>query len=147
MVIYETDKFAYNFKQFERSFAKSIYVGNITLNDADKNQSDLLFELRKLFTKNHKTETCSISALYESIEMVINAFKNRKFPIRPAEGAVCPGVLASHLLDLASHLEILNPKQMLQSLPIALAQVKAGNTCENLLNEICQITYSLYRTK
>ena len=36
---------------------------------------------------------------------------------------------------------------MLQRLPIALAQVKAGNTSENLLNEIRQIIYSLYRAK
>ena len=36
---------------------------------------------------------------------------------------------------------------MLQILPIALAQVKAGNTSENLLNEIRQILYSLYWTK
>ena len=33
-------------------------------------------------------------------------------------------------------LKILTPKQMLQRLPIALAQVKAGNNSENLLNEI-----------
>ena len=33
-------------------------------------------------------------------------------------------------------LKILTPKQMLPRLPIALAQVKAGNTSENLLNEI-----------
>ena len=44
-------------------------------------------------------------------------------------------------------LKILSPKQMLQRLPIALAQVKAGNTSENLLNEIKQIIYSLYREK
>ena len=36
---------------------------------------------------------------------------------------------------------------MLQILPIALAQVKAGNTSENLLNEIRQILYSLYWAK
>ena len=34
---------------------------------------------------------------------------------------------------------------MLQRLPIALAQVKAGNTSENWLNEIRQIIYSLYQ--
>ena len=44
-------------------------------------------------------------------------------------------------------LKILSTKQMLQRLPIALAQVKAGNTSENLLNEIRQIMYSLYRAK
>ena len=36
-------------------------------------------------------------------------------------------------------LKILTPKQILQRLPIALAQVKAGNTSENVLNETRQI--------
>ena len=44
-------------------------------------------------------------------------------------------------------LKILTPKQMLQRLPIALPQVKAGNNSENLLNEIRQIVYSLYQSK
>ena len=44
-------------------------------------------------------------------------------------------------------LKILTTKQMLQRLPIALAQVKAGKNSENLLNEIRQIVYSLYRSK
>ena len=42
---------------------------------------------------------------------------------------------------------MLTPKQMLQRLPIALAQVKAGKTSENLLNEIRQIISSIYRAK
>ena len=36
---------------------------------------------------------------------------------------------------------------MLQRLPIALAQVKACNNSENLLNEIRQMIYSLYQSK
>ena len=44
-------------------------------------------------------------------------------------------------------LKILTPKQMLQRLPIALAQVKAGNNSQNLLNEIRQIIDSLYQSK
>ena len=36
---------------------------------------------------------------------------------------------------------------MLQRLPIALAQVKAGNNSESLLNEIRQIIYSLHQAK
>ena len=43
--------------------------------------------------------------------------------------------------------KILTPKQMLQRLPIALAQVKADSTSENLLNEIRKIIYFLYRAK
>ena len=44
-------------------------------------------------------------------------------------------------------LKILTPKQMLQRLPIVLAQVKAGNNSESLLNVIAQIVYSLYQSK
>ena len=44
-------------------------------------------------------------------------------------------------------LKTLTHKQMLQRLPIALAQVKAGNNSESLLNEIRQIVYSLYQSK
>ena len=36
-------------------------------------------------------------------------------------------------------LKILTPKQMLQRLPIALAQVKTGNNSESLLNEVLQL--------
>ena len=43
------------------------------------------------------------------------------------------------------HIKILTTKQLLQRLPIPLAQVKAGNKSENLLNEIKKIIYSLYR--
>ena len=38
-------------------------------------------------------------------------------------------------------------KKFLQRLPIALAQVKAGNASKNVLNEIRQTIYSLYRAK
>ena len=43
--------------------------------------------------------------------------------------------------------KILTPQQMLQRLPIALAQVKAGNKSEKLLNEIRHIIHFLYREK
>ena len=44
-------------------------------------------------------------------------------------------------------LKIWTLKQMLQRLLIALAQVKASNTSENLLNDIKKIIYSLHREK
>ena len=60
-----------------------------------------------------------------------------------------------HTLELGGMVEvsggkqfkILTPKEMLQRLPIAPAQVKAGNISKNLLNEIRQIIYSLYSAK
>ena len=44
-------------------------------------------------------------------------------------------------------LKILTLKQMIQKLPIALAQVKASNNLKSFLNEIRQIVYSLYQSK
>ena len=60
------------------------------------------------------------------------------------QGKGPPHMLALCLLDLAKQLKILTVKQMVQRLPIALAQVKADNTSENLLNEIRLILHSLY---
>ena len=44
-------------------------------------------------------------------------------------------------------LKTLTPKQMLLRLPIALAQVKAGNNSESLLSKIGEIVHSLYQSK
>ena len=73
-----------------------------------------------------------ICALYEVREITLNAFRYGTFPIKEKKRKV---------------LKILTPKQMLERLPKALAQVKAGNTSENLLNEMRQIIYSLHRAK
>ena len=52
-----------------------------------------------------------------------------------------------HLNFTTQGLKILTLRQILQKLPIALAQEKAGSTSENLLKEITKIIYSLYRAK
>ena len=44
-------------------------------------------------------------------------------------------------------LKILTNKQMLNCLPILLAQIQAGNNSKKLKNELRQILYSLYRSK
>ena len=92
---------------------------------------------------------------------VLNDFESKIFPIeKQTQGKRRPGMIVkvfdcSCLLDLArlgkvsdcSYLKIFSPKQMFQKLLVALAPVKVGNTSENLLNEIHQIIYSLYRAK
>ena len=101
--------------------------------------------------------------LYESREAVIRLFNDyspilSEIKYKNIHGKVIPSMLAripssrvpkvSNLKDSDhSNLSILSSKQMLQRLPILLAQVKAGNTSENLLNKIRQILYYLYRTK
>ena len=44
-------------------------------------------------------------------------------------------------------LTVLTRRQLLQRLPVHLAQVQVNNNSESLLNEIKQIAYSLYQSK
>ena len=76
---------------------------------------------------------------FEGREKNLDAFESKIFSVK-SKGA---GILSPN----QSKINILTPKQMLQRLPIALAQVKAGNNSEKLLNEIRQIVYSLYQSK
>ena len=47
--------------------------------------------------------------------------------------------------QIGKGLKILTPNQMLNRLPISLAQLKAGNNAEKLKNEIRQLLYPLHR--
>ena len=77
-------------------------------------------------------------AFVDGRELMYNAFRSGIFH-RLEESQEGEGV--------NEMLKILTPNQMLKRLAIALAQVKAGNNSESLLNEIRQIVYSLYRSK
>ena len=70
----------------------------------------------------------SLYYLCTSREMVLNGFKSKIFLTKSKRSGI---LNINH-----SKLKILTPKQMLKRLPIALAQVKAGNNSENLLIEI-----------
>ena len=78
----------------------------------------------KMIKKTKKNILNSAQNLYYGRELVIDSFKSGLFPLKSTTG---------------TRLKVLTPKQMLQRLPIALAQVKAGNNSESLLNEIRQI--------
>ena len=54
---------------------------------------------------------------------------------------------ANHKATKGIRLKILTPKQMLQIIRKVLAQVKAGNNSENLLNEIRKMVFSLFQSK
>ena len=72
--------------------------------------------------------------LYKSWEAVIRLIKNYYSIVSEVK----------HKANCAETLKRLTLEQMLQSLPITLAQGKAGNTYEKLLTEVWQIIYSLY---
>ena len=150
-LLYETKTDTYDFRIFRtiRTFEKDIYNGKITLEEANESQAKLTEEIYEFMNKTRlkskkkkeekETTSKNLYNFYNSREMVLNAFTGIVF-LRKSEGS---GILNSDHFKL----KILTPKQMLQRLPISLAQVKAGNNSENLLNEIMQIVYSLYQTK
>ena len=76
----------------------------------------------------------SAMALLKGRQMVFKAFESEIF-LKPEE------------LKKEAGLKLLSPKQILQRLPIAVAQIKAGNNSETLLNEIREIVYSLFQSK
>ena len=143
-MIFQTNKYVYYFRKFQtkRQFGDSIFNGKNTTNEANKNHNILLeFILqfndkarsRLKVDKEKKRSTYeSVNTLYKGSECTLNAFKSVTFPLKTLQG---------------KRLKVLSPKQTFQRLPIRLAQVKAGNTSENLLNEIFQIINSLHQAK
>ena len=74
---------------------------------------------------------------FEGRQKVLDTFESKIFSIKSKGARI--------LNPNHSKLKVITPKQMLQRLPIALAQVKAGNNSESLLNEIRQIVCYLFR--
>ena len=149
-MFYKSTNRNYNFRGFKtiRTYGSDIRNNVISLKAANLEQANLMAHLYD-FTKNTKPQNPeqkklksdvlnSVGALAKGRELMYNAFRSGIFHrlenSQEGEGA-------------NEMLKILTPNQILKRLPIALAQVKAGNNSESLLNEIRQIVYSLYRSK
>ena len=91
--------------------------------------------------KKQKETINNLEKFYKSREEVINFFTDY------AEMLSDANYDSKHSETKGKGLKMLTSKQMLQRLPIALAQVKAGYNSESLLNEIKQIVYSLYQSR
>ena len=139
-----------NFIKFKGpiSLFKKIRDGDVLLEMAQEDQEKCKREFSQIKSGNpkHKSEMQlytirNVKNLYDSRQKIIDLFNNYS-------------KIKSESLYRSKHdetegrgLKILKPKQMLQRLPTALAQVKVGNNSEGLLNEIRQIVYFLYQSK
>ena len=121
-----------------------IKKGEMTLEGARDYQKDYLAYLKNIRKGNKNAKQREILA---NLNMLYNA---REEAIKFIEDYVSKILDAKRLAredQGGKGLKILTPNQVLKRLPIALAQVKAGNNSENLLNKIRRIVYSLYRSK
>ena len=125
------------------SLLEAIKKGTITLQEAKNTQQDYLKHLNIIRKGNKNTEQ---KETLENINVHFNAI-NTAIKFVEDYGSMFLGVKKLAREQEGTGLKILTPNQMLKRLPIALAQIKAGNNSESLLNEIRQIVYSLYRSK
>ena len=106
----------------------------LRFDDALKKQKELLKKINEVEmdrkTFEQKKVITNLENFYKSREEVFIFFRDY------AKMMLDSGYKAKQDETKGTRLKILTPKQMLQRFAIALAQLKAGNNSENLLNEI-----------
>ena len=142
---YKSTSRIYDFRGFKtiRTYGNDIRNNVTSLAAANLEQANLLAHFYDFMKKTKPQDPKQkkmrfdvldiVGALLKRREIMYNAFRSRIF----------------HRLEKSQEgegLKILTPNQMLKRLPIALAQVNAGNNSASLLNEIRKIVYSLYRS-
>ena len=125
-------------------FINKIKDADISLKQAIMNQYDSKLKLGELKKGNPKRKSIknlnvikNVDNFHNSRQAAINFFIDYTKIVSEAK---------FKSKQKGTGLKILTPNQMLKKLPIALAQINAGNNSESLLNEIRQILYSLYRS-
>ena len=143
-VVYSSKKI-YNFSELKDplTLLNEIKKGEMTLEEAKNYQKDYLGYLKNIRKGNKNVEQRQTLA---NLNMFYNA---REEAIKFIEDYGSMIIEAKKLAreHEGTGLKISTPNQMFKRLPIALAQVKAGNNSQRLLNEMRQIVYSLYRSK
>ena len=117
---------------------------DISLSRAEANQEDLKSNLDDIKIGGQKN-----SAQKKVIKNVQNFFYSRQAATDFCKdySSIVINAACDAKTQEGTEFKILTPKQMLQRLALALAQIKADNNSESLLNEIRQIVYSLYQSK
>ena len=135
----------YRFNKIEDPVAllNDINKGKISLEEAKDQQQNYYNYLNTIRRGNknasQKRTIANINILFNARDNAISFIEDYSSMILEAKK------LAKE--QEGTGLKILTPNQMLKRLPIVLAQIKAGNNSESMLNEIRQIVYSLYRSK
>ena len=141
-VITSGDEYQFNGLEDTLVLLKEIKEGKISIQEAKNTQKEFNKQLNLIRRGNKNQEQRqtlnNTNNLYNVRDMAITFIEDYGSMILEAKEVA---------RQEGEGLKILTPNQMLKRLPIALAQIKAGNNSESLLNEIRQIVYSLYRSK
>ena len=124
---------------------KSIHNDDIPLEGIEKEQIELKRDLSHIKQGDPRDKSEEQKKTIDNIKNLYNTRQELIKMINDSARNISRNIYDSK--QEGTGLKILTPKQMLQRLPIFLAQVKAGNNSQSLLNEIRQIVYSLYQSK
>ena len=137
------DEYRFNKIKDPINFLDDIKKGKISLKEAKDQQQNYYKYLNTIRKRNksanQKRTLANINILFNARDNAIKFIEDYSSMILEAKK------LAKE--QEGTGLKILTPNQMLKRLQIALAQIKAGNNSESLLNEFRQIAYSLIDQK
>ena len=145
-MVYKGSNKTYYFRKFKtiRVFGNEIRNNIINMSMANDEQDQLLKSINEFKSKTRPQNSESKKVKEDVLNSSRSLLKGREMVFKAFESGI---FLKPEELKNGAGLEILAPKQMLQRLPIPLAQIKGGNNSESLLNEIRQIVYALYQSK
>ena len=146
-MVYKATNKTYDFRKFKtiRAFGNEI-KNNVINDDMANNEQNKLLKHIEEFSGSIRPWNLELKELKkEVLDNVLALLQGREIVLKVFQSGIFPRSKESQ--QEGEGLKILTPNQMLKRLPIALAQIKAGNNSESLLNEIRQIVYSLYRSK
>ena len=124
---------------------KSIHNGDTPLEDIEKEQIEFKRDLGRIKQGDPRDKS---EERNNTIDIIKNLYNSREEVVKMFNDYASN--ISRNIYDSKQEgtgLKILTPKQVLQRLPISLAQIKAGNNSQSLLNEIRQIVYSLCQSK
>ena len=149
-MVYKGTNETYDFINFKtiRAFGNEIRNNVISLDTANIEQANLLSYINDFIRKTKPQNLEKRKLRSDVLDSVTSLVKGREVVLKAFQSGIFHKLEESQEgKGVNQRLKILTPNQMLKILPIAIAQVKAGNNSESLLNEIRQIVYYLYRSK
>ena len=145
-MVYKGSNETYDFREFKtiRVFGNEIRNNIINMSMANDKQDQLLRRINEFESKTRPKNSESKKVKEYVLNSARARLKEREIVFRAFESGIFS---KPEKLDKGTGLKILTPKQILQRLPIALAQIQAGNNLDRLLSEIIQIVYSCINQK
>ena len=143
--VVERSGLEYNFNKIKDPIIllNDIKEGKISVEEAKEKQKDYYSYLNTIRRGN---KNASQKRTLANINILFNARDNAIKYIEDYSSMILEARKLAREQE-GTGLKILIFSQMLKILPIALAQIKAGNNSESLLNEIRKIVYYLYQSK